>query len=146
MARQCQELLHLAMHRPHQRNRGELRGTSYAVVRKLNVICDRLLAERVSGSGASRLWVPFREQRAALFVFLYDPCVPPRPTITQHVRCANSVRAQAAVGGLLLFGDEASFTQWGSLGYTWAPSGQQPVVRTTGRRKAYRGAINYNPS
>ena len=48
-------------------------------------------------------------------------------------------RAQAeAAGGLLLFGDEASFAQWGSLGYTWAPIGQQPVVKTTGRRKAYK--------
>jgi transposase len=48
-------------------------------------------------------------------------------------------RAQAeAAGGLVLFGDEASFAQWGSLGYTWAPRGQQPVVRTTGRRKAYK--------
>jgi transposase len=48
-------------------------------------------------------------------------------------------RAQAeAAGGLLLFGDEASFAQWGSLGYTWARIGQQPVVKTTGRRKAYK--------
>lgn len=48
-------------------------------------------------------------------------------------------RAQAAAtGGLLLFGDEASFAQWGSLGYTWAPVGQQPAVKTTGRRKAYK--------
>nr|MBA3575172.1 IS630 family transposase [Pseudonocardiales bacterium] len=48
-------------------------------------------------------------------------------------------RAQAeAAGGLLLFGDEASFAQWGSLGYTWARVGQQPVVRTTGKRKAYK--------
>jgi transposase len=39
---------------------------------------------------------------------------------------------------LLLFGDEASFAQWGSLGYTWAPVGQQPLVKTTGRRKAYK--------
>jgi transposase len=46
-------------------------------------------------------------------------------------------RAEAA-GGLLLFGDEASFAQWGSLGYTWAPIGQQPVVKTTGKRKAYK--------
>src|SRR5689334_14450774 len=38
-------------------------------------------------------------------------------------------------GALLLFGDEASFAQWGSLGYTWAPQGEQPVVKTTGRRK-----------
>lgn len=48
-------------------------------------------------------------------------------------------RQQAeAAGGLLLFGDEASFAQWGSLGYTWAPRGQQPVVKTTGRRHAYK--------
>ena len=41
-------------------------------------------------------------------------------------------------GARLLFGDEASFAQWGSLGYTWAPVGQQPSVRTTGRRKGYK--------
>jgi transposase len=55
-------------------------------------------------------------------------------------------RAQAeAAGGLLLFGDEASFAQWGSLGYTWAPIGRQPVVKTTGIRKAYKvfGLIEY---
>lgn len=55
-------------------------------------------------------------------------------------------RAQAeAAGGLLLFGDEVSFAQWGSLGYTWAPVGEQPVVKTTGRRKAYKvyGLIEY---
>jgi transposase len=47
-------------------------------------------------------------------------------------------RAQAeAAGGLLLFGDEASFAQWGSLGSTWARVGRQPVVTTTGRRRAY---------
>jgi transposase len=50
-----------------------------------------------------------------------------------------SFLAQAkAAAGLLLFGDEASFAQWGSLGYTWAPIGQQPVIKTTGRRKAYK--------
>jgi transposase len=55
-------------------------------------------------------------------------------------------RAQAeAAGGLLLFGDEASFAQWGSLGYTWARKGHQPVVKTTGRRKACKvlGLIEY---
>lgn len=53
-------------------------------------------------------------------------------------------RAEAA-GGLLLFGDEASFAQWGSLGYTWAPIGEQPVVPTTGKRKAYKvcGLIDF---
>jgi hypothetical protein len=49
-------------------------------------------------------------------------------------------RARAAAArGLLLSGDEASFAfaPWGSLGYTWARVGHQPVVQTTGRRKAY---------
>jgi transposase len=46
---------------------------------------------------------------------------------------------------LLLFGDEASFAQWGSLSYTWAPKGHQPEVPTSGKRKAYKvlGLIEY---
>jgi transposase len=46
---------------------------------------------------------------------------------------------------LLLFGDEASFAQWGSLSYTWAPRGHQPEVPTSGKRKAYKvfGLIDY---
>lgn len=45
----------------------------------------------------------------------------------------------------LLFGDEASFPQWGSLSYTWAKKGQQPVVKTSGNRKAYKvlGLVDY---
>lgn len=39
---------------------------------------------------------------------------------------------------LILFGDEASFAQWGSLSYTWARTGQQPTVKTSGRRKGYK--------
>ena len=31
-------------------------------------------------------------------------------------------------GALILFGDEVSFAQWGSLSYTWAPKGEQPTV------------------
>jgi transposase len=55
------------------------------------------------------------------------------------------VRRARTQGALLLFGDEASFAQWGSLGYTWAPRGEQPVVQTCGRRKAYKvfGLIDY---
>src|SRR5262252_3050073 len=47
---------------------------------------------------------------------------------------------------LLLFGDEASFAQWGSLSYTWALRGQQPEVPTSGKRKAYKilGLIDYS--
>jgi transposase len=46
---------------------------------------------------------------------------------------------------MLLFGDEASFAQWGSLSYTWSKIGQQPLVKTSGSRKAYKvfGLIDY---
>lgn len=48
-------------------------------------------------------------------------------------------------GAVLLFGDEATFAQWGSLSYTWAPRGQQPEVRTCGKRKGDKvfGLIDY---
>jgi transposase len=46
---------------------------------------------------------------------------------------------------LLLFGDEASFPQWGTLSYTWARRGQQPLVKTSGKRKGDKvfGVIDY---
>jgi transposase len=46
---------------------------------------------------------------------------------------------------LLLFGDEASFPQWGTLSYTWARRGHQPRVKTSGKRKGYKvfGLIDY---
>lgn len=46
---------------------------------------------------------------------------------------------------LILFGDEASFPQWGSLSYTWGRKGEQPQVKTSGKRKAYKvfGLIEY---
>jgi transposase len=46
---------------------------------------------------------------------------------------------------LILFVDEASFAQWGSLSYTWARQGHTPLVKTSGKRKAYKvfGAIEY---
>lgn len=55
------------------------------------------------------------------------------------------VREARRQGALLLFGDEASFAQWGSLGYTWAPRGKQPDVKTSGTRKGYKvfGLIDY---
>jgi transposase len=45
----------------------------------------------------------------------------------------------------ILFGDEASFPQWGSLSFTWAKKGQQPVVKTSGNRRGYKvfGLIDY---
>ena len=55
------------------------------------------------------------------------------------------VRQARQQGAWLLFGDEASFAQWGSLGYTWALIGQAPLVKTTGKRKGYKvfGLIDY---
>jgi transposase len=46
---------------------------------------------------------------------------------------------------MLLFGDECSFAQWGSLSYTWSRKGKQPTVKTSGKRKAYKvlGFIDY---
>ena len=48
-------------------------------------------------------------------------------------------------GSHLLFGDEVSFPQWGSLSYTWAPRGKQPTVKTAGLRRGYKvfGLIDY---
>lgn len=45
----------------------------------------------------------------------------------------------------ILFGDEASFPQWGSLSYTWGIRGKQPIVKTSGNRRSYRvfGLIDY---
>jgi len=54
-------------------------------------------------------------------------------------------RAAKRCKGLILFEDEASFAQWGSLSYTWARRGRQPEVPTSGKRKGYKvfGAIEY---
>jgi transposase len=48
-------------------------------------------------------------------------------------------------GAMILFGDEASFAQWGSLSYTWSRKGEQPTVKTSGKRKGYKvfGLIDY---
>lgn len=55
------------------------------------------------------------------------------------------LRAATRRKGMILFEDEASFAQWGSLSYTWARRGQQPEVPTSGKRKGYKvyGAIEY---
>jgi transposase len=57
----------------------------------------------------------------------------------------TSLRAAKRCKGWILFEDEASFAQWGSLSYTWARRGHQPEVPTSGKRKGYKvfGAIEY---
>jgi len=44
-----------------------------------------------------------------------------------------------AKSALLVCGDEASCPQWGTLSYTWARRGHQPVVKTSGKRKGDKG-------
>ena len=55
------------------------------------------------------------------------------------------IRLAKANQASILFGDEASFAQWGTRSYTWSKQGQQPVVKTSGTRKAYKvfGLIDY---
>jgi transposase len=62
-----------------------------------------------------------------------------------HDKWPAILRAATRRKGLILFEDEASFAQWGSLSYTWARRGQQPEVPTSGKRKGYKvyGAIEY---
>ena len=50
-----------------------------------------------------------------------------------------------ANNAMILFGDEATCAMWGSLGYTWAPKGQQPQIKTSGKRKGYKlfGLVDY---
>ena len=50
-----------------------------------------------------------------------------------------AILAQAeAKDTVILFGDEVSFAQWGSLGRTWAPTGKQPTIKTSGKRKGLK--------
>jgi transposase len=67
----------------------------------------------------------------------------------RHAWCTTTwpqiVKLAKARDALLLFGDEASFPQWGTLSYTWARRGHQPMVKTSGKRKGYKvfGVIEY---
>jgi transposase len=98
-AQDCQALFRLAIHRAHQRDRGELWGAAYtAVVRKLEADCDTLLATPVPGAEASRLWVRFREHREHLFVFLYHPAVPPTNNASEQA-LRHSVVHRKVTGG-----------------------------------------------
>jgi transposase len=49
------------------------------------------------------------------------------------------------INAVIIFVDEVSFAQWGSLSRTWAPIGQQPKVKTSGKRKGLKifGAIEF---
>jgi transposase len=71
--------------------------------------------------------------------------VAPRQKQWMEIIWPYLLRFAEELGAMVLFGDEASFAQWGSLSYTWAPKGQQPEVPTSGKRKGYKifGLIDY---
>lgn len=58
----------------------------------------------------------------------------------------NILKEAKRLGGVILFGDEISFAQWGSLAKTWAPRGVQPEIKTSGKRKGLKmfGAIEFH--
>jgi transposase len=57
----------------------------------------------------------------------------------------NILKKAKQKNAVILFGDEVSFAQWGSLAKTWAPIGKQPKIKTTGKRKGLKmfGAIEF---
>ena len=84
----------------------------------------------------------FSYQKAA---FVSDHLNPEVRRAWTQVVGPEALRQARAKNALLLFGDEASFPQWGTLIYTWARKGAQPVVKTSGKRKGYKvfGLIDY---
>ncbi len=77
--------------------------------------------------------------------FVSDHLEAEKRQLWQQQTFPEAVALARRQGALLLFGDAASFPQWGTLSYTWSRKGQQPEVKTSGRRKAYKvfGLIDY---
>lgn len=77
--------------------------------------------------------------------FISDHLDPERRRVWREETWPAILAEATRRGALLLFGDEATFAQWGSLSYTWAPRGQQPAVHTCGKRKGEKvfGLIDY---
>jgi hypothetical protein len=65
--------------------------------------------------------------------------------VWKHAIWPEVLRHAREKKALLLFGDEASFPQWGTLTYTWARKGVQPEIKTSGKRKGDKvfGLIDY---
>lgn len=65
--------------------------------------------------------------------------------IWQEETWPSILKKSKELGAVILFGDEASFAQWGSLSHTWGLKGKQPTCKTTGKRKALKvlGVIEF---
>ncbi len=55
-----------------------------------------------------------------------------------RVRWPSILKRARQMEAVILFGDEVSFAQWGSLCRTWGPRGQQPQGPTSGKRKGMK--------
>ena len=84
----------------------------------------------------------FRYQKAA---FVSDHLDEDKRKAWRTTTWPQMLRRAQERQALLLFDDEASFPQWGTRTYTWARRGQQPKVKTSGKRKGYKvfGLIEY---
>jgi transposase len=59
-------------------------------------------------------------------------------TAWQEETWPEILRLAHELGAVILFEDEASYRQWGSLAYTWGRRGKQPTVKTCGKRKSLK--------
>jgi len=62
-----------------------------------------------------------------------------------EIKWPEILKRAKETNAVILFADEVSFAQWGSLSRTWAPIGQQPEIKTKGKRKGLKmsGAIEF---
>src|SRR4051794_35370269 len=94
-----QGLLRAAIHLAHERDAGRWSLDAYAAaVAMVEAWCAALLRTPVPGAEASRLWVRFRTHREHLFVFLYDPAVPPTNNASEQA-LRHSVVHRKVTGG-----------------------------------------------
>jgi len=77
--------------------------------------------------------------------FVADHLDEKKRQLWQQKTLAEAIELARQQNAYLLFGDEASFPQWGTLSYTWSRRGRQFEVKTSGKRKAYKvfGLIDY---
>jgi len=62
-----------------------------------------------------------------------------------EIKWPEILKKSKEMNAVILFADEVSFAQWGSLSRTWAPIGQQPKIKTKGKRKGLKmfGVIEF---
>jgi transposase len=111
---------------------GELIVRKFGVSYNLNYLSD--LLKKMGLSHQKALFVSDREDEEEYKKARENWVEKTWPKIVAEAKAKDAV---------ILFGDEVSFAMWGSLAYTWAPKGQQPVVKTKGIRKGLKifGAI-----